>query len=169
MNGGGSLGKLGHHSFLNLRRLHHHRLKFSLRHRQVKLVRSFDVSDFLEHIHEFRQVEELCKAGSSPVAGAFRGQFYTGRGLAKGGRPAIEVGQALLLQGAVLQVAHHRVQLGHGVRHRGAGGEDHASAAGDLIHIAALAKHIAGLLSLRGGQTCDITHFCIKEKVFERM
>ena len=56
-----------------------------------------------------------------------------------------------LLQGAVLQIPHDRVQLGHGVAHRGAGGEHHATPAGDLVQIAALAEHIAGFLRFAGG------------------
>ena len=82
---------------------------------------------------------------------SFRGKF-DGRGrLTKGRCPAVEVGQLFLLQGAVLEIAHDRVQLGHAVRHRGAGGEHHASASGDLIQVSALAKHIAGLLGFAGG------------------
>ena len=59
--------------------------------------------------------------------------------------------QLFLLQGAVLEVPHDRVQLGHGVAHRGAGSEHHATPAGDLVQIAALAEHIAGFLRFAGG------------------
>ena len=74
------------------------------------------------------------------------------------------MGQLFLLQGAVLQVPHDRVQLGHGVAHRGAGSEHHATPAGDLVQIAALAEHIAGFLRLARAQTCDITHFCVQKE-----
>ena len=82
---------------------------------------------------------------------ALRGEFDGGGGFAKGGCPAVEVGQLFLLQGAVLEVPHDRVQLGHGVAHRGAGSEHHTTPAGDLVQIAALAEHIAGFLGFAGG------------------
>ena len=61
------------------------------------------------------------------------------------------MGQLFLLQGAVLEVAHDRVQLGHGIAHGRARGEHHAPPAGDFIQIAALAEHIAGFLCFAGG------------------
>ena len=61
------------------------------------------------------------------------------------------MGQLFLLQGAVLQVPHDRVQLGHGIAHGRARGEHHAPPAGDLIQIATLAEHIAGFLGFAGG------------------
>src|SRR5699024_12791074 len=61
---------------------------------------------FLEHSHEFRQVEEFCKAGPRPIAGALGGQFNRGGGFPESGRPAVKMRQPLLLQRAVLQVSH---------------------------------------------------------------
>ena len=61
------------------------------------------------------------------------------------------MGQLFLLQGAVLQIPHDRVQFGHGIAHGRARGEHHAPPAGDLVQIAALAKHIAGFLRFAGG------------------
>ena len=117
----------------------------------MKLVGSFNVRNLLEHGHQFREVEKLGEPGAGTVAGTLRGQF-DGRGrLTKGGCPAVEVGQLFLLEGAVLQIPHNRVQLGHGVRHRGAGGKHHAPASGDFIQIATLAEHIAGFLRFAGG------------------
>ena len=127
------------------------RFKLRFGNRQMKLVRGFNVRNLLEHGHQFREVEELGKSRSRPIACTFRGKF-DGRGrLAKSGCPAVEVGQLFLLQGAILQIPHDRVKLGHGVAHRGAGGEHHAPASGDLVQIAALAEHIAGLLGFAGG------------------
>ena len=56
-----------------------------------------------------------------------------------------------LLEGAVLQIPHDRVQFGHGITHGSTRGEHHATPAGDLVQIAALAKHIAGFLCFAGG------------------
>ena len=117
----------------------------------MKLVRCFNVRNLLEHGHQFREVEKLCKPGASTVAGALRGQFDGSGGLSKSGCPAVEVGQLFLLQGAVLQIPHDRVQFGHGIAHGRARGEHHAPPAGDLIQIAALAEHIAGFLRFAGG------------------
>ena len=117
----------------------------------MKLVRCFNVRNLLEHGHQFRQIEELGKSRSCPIACTLRGQFDGGGGLTKGGCPAVKVGQLFLLEGAVLEVAHDRVQLGHGITHGRTCGEHHATSAGDLVQIAALAEHIAGFLSFAGG------------------
>ena len=117
----------------------------------MKLVASFNVRNLLEHGHQFREVKELGKSRPRPIPCTLRGKL-NGRGrLTKGGCPAVEVRQLFLLQGAVLEVPHDRVQLGHGVAHRGAGSEHHATPAGDLVQIAALAEHIAGFLRFAGG------------------
>ena len=117
----------------------------------MKLVRCFNVRNLLEHGHQLRQIEELGKSRPRPIPCTFGCQLNGGGGLAKGGCPAVKVGQFFLLQGAVLEVAHDRVQLCHGVAHRGAGGEHNAPPAGDLIQIATLAEHIAGFLGFAGG------------------
>ena len=56
-----------------------------------------------------------------------------------------------LLEGAVLQIAHDRVQLGHGIAHGCTRGKHHATPSGDLVQVSALAKHIAGFLRFAGG------------------
>ena len=117
----------------------------------MELVGCFNVRNLLEHGHQFREVEELGEPGASTVARTLRRKFDGGGGLAKGGCPAVEVGQLFLLEGAVLQVAHDRVQLGHGVAHGRSRGKYHATPAGDLIQIATLAEHIAGFLRFAGG------------------
>ena len=117
----------------------------------MKLVRCFNVRNLLEHGHQFREIEELGKSRFRPIACTFRRKLDCSGGLAKGGCPAVEVGQLFLLESAVLEIAHDRVQLGHGVAHRGAGSEHHATPAGDLVQIAALAEHIAGFLGFAGG------------------
>ena len=61
------------------------------------------------------------------------------------------MGQLFLLQGAVLQISHDRVKFGHTVAHGRTRGEHHATPAGDLVQIAALAEHIAGFLGFAGG------------------
>jgi len=117
----------------------------------MKLVGSFNVRNLFEHRHQLRQIEELGKSRSRPIACTFRRQLDCSGGLSKGRCPAVEVGQLFLLQGAVLQIPHDRVQLCHGVAHRGAGGKYHATPAGDLIQIATLSEHIAGFLGFAGG------------------
>ena len=63
-----------HHILLDFRRLDHHRLKFCIRHREMKLVAGLDICCFFEHRHQFRQVEELCKTSARTVSGAFWAQ-----------------------------------------------------------------------------------------------
>ena len=79
------------------------------------------------------------------------------------------MGQILFLERTVLEIAHDGAKLGHGVADRSAGGEDNATTAGDLVHIAAFHKHIRRFLGFGSGQTCHISHFGVEEQVFERM
>ena len=41
----------------------------------MQLVRGLDVGNLLEHIHQLRQIEELCESGSGTIASAFGEQF----------------------------------------------------------------------------------------------
>ena len=142
-------------------RLRHDVVVFHLRGGQVQLVGGLDVRHFFEQVHQLRQIKELAESRSCPVAGAFRCQFQCCDGLSKSGSPAVEVGHVQFLQAFILKITLHGVKLGHGVADRGAGGKNHATVSGDLIHIAALGEHIAGLLGIAGGETCHIPHFCV--------
>ena len=54
--------------------------------------------------------------------------------------------QLLLLEGAVLQVAHDRIQFGHGIADRRTSRKHYAAPAGDLIQIATLAEDFCASL-----------------------
>ena len=116
----------------------------------MKLVGGLDVSNFFEHRHQFREIEKLCKTRSRPIAHTLRGEFDGGGGFAKGRCPAVKVCQLLLLEGAVLQVAHDRIQFGHGIADRRTSRKHYAAPAGDLIQIATLAEHIRRFLCFAG-------------------
>ena len=135
----------------------------------MQLIGSLDIRHFLEHVHQLRQVEEFCKSCSCPVSGSFRCQLNGCGGLTKGRSPAVEMGQPFLLQRAVLEIPHHGVKLRHAVADRGAGRKNDAAPACQLVHILALHKHIRRFLRFRGGQACDIAHFCVEEQVLERV
>ena len=126
----------------------------------MKLVRCFNIRNLLEHGHQLWQIEKLGKPGTGTVAGALRGEFDGGGGFAKGRCPAVEMRQPFLLECAVLQIAHDRIQFRHGVAHGSSRCKYHAAPACDLVQIAALAEHIARFLGFRCGQTSDIAHFC---------
>ena len=113
---------------------------------QIELIRRFDVGAFFEHRHQLRQIEKFRESGARSITRSFRRKLDGGRGFAEGRSPAIKVRQPLFLELVVLEIALHRVQLGHGVRHRCAGGENNAFPVCDFIHVAALGKHIGGLL-----------------------
>ena len=104
---------------------------------EVELVGGFDVCRFFEQVHKLRQIKELCKAGSRTVACTLRCKLNGGRGLAKSRSPAVKVRQALVANGIVLQVSHHRVQLRHGVADRRSCCEHNTSAVGQLVDITA--------------------------------
>ena len=139
------------HFLLMFGRLRHDVVVFHFRGRQIQLVGSLNVGHFFEQVHQLREVEELTESRSCPVAGAFRCQLQCCDSLPKSGSPAVEVGHIQLLQAFILKVTLHGVKLGHGVADRCAGGKNHATVSGDLIHIAALGKHIGGFLRVRCG------------------
>ena len=86
-----------HHLFLYLGGLDEHGFKLCLGNREMELVAGLDVGHFLEYGHKFGQVEELGKAGPGPVSGALGGQLNGSSCLTESRRPAVKMGQALLL------------------------------------------------------------------------
>ena len=161
MNFGGTFTQRLHHVFLDVRGLDHHRLKFCFGYRKMQLVTGLDVCCFLEHRHQFGQVEKFGEPRSCPVAGALRSQFNGCRGLTKSRCPCVKVSQPFLLQGVVLEITHQGVHLGHAVADGSACCKNNASPSSDLIEVAAFTKHITGLLCVTRTQTSDITHFCV--------
>ena len=155
-----------HHVLLDLRGFGGDGVVRNLRRGQVELIRRFDVGDLFEQIHQFGQVEKLCKARPCPVAGSLRGKLQRGGGFTKAACPAIEVAHTHLSQPVMLQIALDGVKLRHGVGNRGAGGKHHAAPAGQLIHVAALGEHIRGFLRIGGGKPCHVAHLRIEEKIF---
>ena len=65
----------------------------------------------------------------------------------------------------MLEIAHHGIQLRHGVGHGSTRGKHDAAAAGQLVHIAALEIHVAGLLRVRGGEARHVAHLRVQKKV----
>ena len=110
VNLGGTSAQFLHHCFLGLGRFHDHGFKLCIWHRQMQLVRCLDVGNLLEHRHQFRQIEKFCKSRSGAIPSTFGRKLDGGGGFAKGRCPAVKVCQLLLLEGAVLQVAHDRMQ-----------------------------------------------------------
>ena len=155
----GPLSQRRNHFLLLFRGFQHDVVVVGFWYGKVKHIRRLDVRHFLEHGDKFREVIEACEPGLGPVAGALRGQLYGGDGFPKGGRPCVKVKQAVSFQGAVLQIFLHGIHLHHCVGDGGACGKGHASAACQLIQIAAFTKHIAGFLRLSLGDTCHIPHF----------
>ena len=131
----------------------------SLWHRQLQHIRSLNVCDLLKHSHQFREIVETGKSCFGSVARAFRGQFDGSDGLTEGRCPGIEVKQAVVPQRIVLQVLLHGVHFHHGVADGGAGGEDNAASACDLIQIAAFHVKVTGFLGFCLADAADITHF----------
>ena len=77
--------------------------------------------------------------------------------------------QSHLLQGVILEIPHNSVQFHHRVADRGSGCKGHTLAACQFVQILTLCKHIAGLLGIGLGDTCDIPHFRVEEHIFIEM
>ena len=156
---GSALGECLHHFLLMFGGLCHNIVVFHLRGGQVQLVGGLDVRHLFEQVHQLWQVEKLGESGARPIAGSLRGQFQRRDGFSETAGPAVEMGHVQFLQAVILEIPLHGVKLGHGVADRGSGGKDNATVSGNLVHIATLRKHIAGLLGIAGGETCHIPHF----------
>ena len=77
--------------------------------------------------------------------------------------------QSHLLQGVILEIPHNGVQLHHRIADRGSGCKGHPLTACQFVQILTLCKHIAGLLCIGLGDTCDVPHFCVEEHIFIEM
>ena len=164
-----AIRKLGYQLLLLRGGLCHFVVIYSLRARQVQLIRSFHICGFFPDVNQLRQVVELGKPGSCPVACALRSQLDHGFGFAKVGRPTVKMAPALFPEGIALQIPHHGIQLCHGVADGRSGCKDHAAPTGFLIQILALHIHIRRFLGICSGNTCHILHFCIQKEVFVPM
>ena len=165
----GTVCKGTHHFFLCLARFQHFVDVLRFRHRQIQHIRRLHVCRFLEQGNQFRQIKEPGKACFRAIARSLRGKLDCRDGFTKGCRPIIEVAQSHLLQGVILEIPHNGVQLHHRVADRGSGCKGHALATCQFVQVLTLCKHIAGLLCIGLGDTCDISHFCVEEHIFIEM
>ena len=136
-----------------------------LRRREIKLVGGFNVRNLFEESHQLWEVKELGKTRPCAVAGALRGQLQCGGRFTKAGSPAVEMPHAQLLEPVILQIALDGIELRHRVGNGRAGCKDDTASTGQLVHIAALGKHIRGLLRVRGREPGHIAHLGVKKEV----
>ena len=142
MHQGRPLGQCLHHFLLFFRGFHRYRFVMSFWCRQMQLICRLNVGYLLEHVHQFRQIEKFRKPCSCPIPGSFRGQLNRRYRFAEGRSPCVEVQQVMLTQGVILQIALHGVHFRHGIRDGSSRCEDNTTPARQLVHIAALHKHI---------------------------
>ena len=107
--------QLLYHALLYLRGLCHNIVIDRRRRRKVELVGGLNICRFFEQGPQLRQIEELAEACTRPISRTFWGQFDGALSFTEGGRPAIEVGKPLALNGVMLKIPHHGVKLRHGV------------------------------------------------------
>ena len=161
MNSRSPFWKFRYHILLIIGRLNHNRFKFCLRNRKMKLVRSFNIRHFLEHIHEFWKIEKFCKPGSCTIARSLWSQLDSSGRFAKGRCPAVKMGQILLLKRVILKVSHNRIKFRHRVRYGSTCCKNYTTPTSQFIHITTFHKHIWRFLCFWSGQSCHIPHFCV--------
>ena len=130
-----------------------------LRDGQLEHICRLHVRHLLEHTHEFGEVVESGESRFGSVAGAFGGKLNGSDCLAKGARPCVKVEQAVSAEGIILQVLLHGVHFHHAVGNGRAGGENHASAAGQLVQVTAFHVEVRALHCLRLADAAHIAHF----------
>ena len=96
MNGCSSLGEFLYHRLLDFCRLCHFVVVDGFWCRQVELVGGFDVCRFFEKVHQLREIKELGKSCSRPIASPLRCKLNGSCGLSKGRCPTVEVSQTLV-------------------------------------------------------------------------
>ena len=134
---------------------------------QVQHIRRLNVSGLLPDADELRQVVELGEPGLGPEPRPLWLQLHSRHLLAEIRRPVVEMAVAVLHQRVELEVAHHRIQFYHRIADGRARGEGDAPPAGELVHVAALAKHIAGFLGVGLGDARHTAHFCVEEQILK--
>ena len=108
---------------------------------------------------QFRHVDEPAEPGLLPeVAAAFGGHLQFGDGLAEGGRPGVEVGDARGFQQVRAQVVLHHVRLGDAVGDRGGGGEGDHPGAVALAQVADLHVQVRGAAGPVDRRVGDVGH-----------
>lgn len=163
----GPLPQLGHHLLLVFGGLGDDVDVLGLRDGEMEHIRRLNVGGLLPERQELRQVVETGETGLGPKAGAGGVELYGRHLLPEGAGPAIKMLLSNPLQGVRLEVAHHGVELHHAVGDGGAGGEGDAPPAGELVHIAALGVHIAGLLRVGLPDARDVAHLGVGVQVLK--
>ena len=138
-----------------------------LRYWQIQHVRSSHVRYLLINGNQFRDVEEVSKAGTLPVSGTFRGKLDALYRFTEGRCPGIKRAEAHFLQKIVLQVPLCGIQLCHGVGKRCAGGMDVTHIVGNFINITALHEQIGCFLGVGLGNAGHVMHLRVEEQILE--
>ena len=95
--------------------LHHHRFIVGGGRGQIQLIGGLNIGHQLEHIHQLRQIEKTGEPRSGTIARSLRRKLNGRHRFPEGAGPAIEMREAFLFQGVVLQIPLHGIKLGHAV------------------------------------------------------
>ena len=142
-------------------------LIITIRYIEFQRIRSTNISDLLEHTHQFGQTCIVSDTGALLEAIARRFQLIVCFLLTEHRNPIIEVLQAVVFQEIVFQVTHHGVQLGNGIAQRCASCKDNALAACLFIEVSAFEEKIKCFLRSRVGNSGYILQFCGDKEVLE--
>ena len=156
-----------HHGLLCRCRLCLYIVVFHFRPRQGQSICGLDVRSLSPEIDKLRQITKFRKTGLCAITCTLWGQLHRCDRFTEVGRPTVKVGHIDTFQRIVLKIAHHRVQLGHGVGNRRAGRKAYAMIISFLVQIFALSEHIFTFLRCACVDTADIAHFCKQSEVLK--
>ena len=97
-----SLRKLLNKFLLNLAGFGCNVVIFHLRHRKVQLIRSLNIRNLPENVHQLRQIKEAAEPCPGAVTLSLRCQFQGSNGFSEPGGPTVEVNHAHFLQTVIL-------------------------------------------------------------------
>ena len=156
-----------HHCFLLRRRRSLYIMVLRFRPRQGQSICGLDVRSLSPEIDKLRQITKFRKTGLCAITCTLWGQLHRCDRFTEVGRPTVKVGHIDTFQRIVLKIAHHRVQLGHGIGNRCAGRKAYAMIISFLVQIFALSEHIFTFLRCACVDTADIAHFCKQSEVLK--
>ena len=130
------------------------------RYRQIQHFCRTDIRHFAKHRHQLGHVDEAGEPRVHAVATAVRRDFQRRHTFTKGGCPGVKLLQTQFLQPVGLQVAHHGVDLRHGVGDRCRRGKHHPALgmAMELHGVARLQEQVERAFRAGHGQTCHTGH-----------
>ena len=144
-------------------------MEVCFRNGEIQHIRRLYIGNFLEHRHEFGNIEKLCKPCFGSVAGSGRVKLNRCHRFPESRSPCVKIGQSLFFERVILQILLHGIKFHHRIADWCSRCKGYALSARDFVQIPTLHIEVGGLLRFGLRDTCHIPHFCICGEVFVKV